>query len=221
MAYRILHLKSLADLRAHAAAWDRLWLRSAVTIPTPQAALLQQWLVQFDAAAQFEAIVIEQDGNFLAALPVVKTRLRGMLAAATMPSNHWTPASDLLVDPAAADGVFDLLASALTSASWSLLWLDYAITDAERWLKLVAACQRQGLAVDVHPHFRLPRIDIAGTWEDYRSRWSRNHRQSLARARRKLIAEQGEATLRILRPIDDQEITALLAQGFSIEDRSW
>lgn len=221
LPYQTRHLKSLDDLRAHSAAWDRLWLRSDVTIPTPQAALLEQWLVQFDAAAKFEAIVIEQDGKLLAALPLIKSRLRGLLPAATMPSNHWTPAGDLLVDPEATDEVFDLLADAISASSWSLLWLDFAIIDAVRWLRLVDACKRQGLAVDVHPHFRLPRIDIVGTWEAYRSSWSRNHRQSLARARRKLIAEYGEPRLNILQPTDNHEIDELLAQGFAIEDRSW
>lgn len=221
LAYRVLHLKSLAELRLHAGAWDCLWQRSAVTIPTVQAALLEHWLVHFENAGNFEAIVVERDGRWAAALPLVRRRLRGVLSAATMPSNHWTPAGDLLVDPAADAEVYDLLAHALAGGPWTLLWLDFAIVDSSRWKNLIAGCERVGLTADVHSHFRLPRVDIVGTWDGYRDHWSRNHRQNLARARRKLIAEHGPLVLRELHPHGEQAIANVVAQGFAIEDRSW
>src|SRR5690606_27740797 len=74
---------------------------------------------------------------------------------------------------------------------------------------------------DSHEHFRLPQIAIAGSWEAYRATWSRNHRQSLARMRRKLEADHGPLQLRRLQPTSPSEITALLETGFAIEDRSW
>lgn len=221
LAIRTLHLSSVEQLVAQADAWDDLWRRSAVTIPTPQAALLHQWLQQFGGPHAFEAIIIERDGVWLAALPLVKQRLRGMLPAATMPSNHWTPAGDLLVDESADEEIYEALAAAIDSGPWSLLWLDFAITDAPRWLHLVKACEAYGLRTDVHPHFRLPRVDIEGSWETYRATWSRNHRQNLARARRKLVADHGPLTLRHLRPQASDAIEALVAEGFAIEDRSW
>ena len=187
----------------------------------PQAALLEQWLIQFGNAESFAAVVVESEGSFVAALPMLRSRMRGMLSVATMSSNPWTPSSDLLVDGTADDEAFDALAGGLIDGPWSLLWLDFAIIDSQRWQKLIDACQRQGYAVNVHPHFLLPKIDIAGTWEEYRGRWSRNHRQNLSRTRRNLENDHGAVSLRLLQPQDGQQIAELLAQGFAIEDRSW
>lgn len=219
MSYAIRRLKSLAELQQYATAWNDLWQRSAVTIPTAQAELLAQWLTHFNGARHFEAIVVEDAGRFVAALPLVTSR--GAVTTGTMPSNHWTPASDLLVDPLADGVVFDLLAREFAHCPWSFLWLDFAIVDAKRWGNLLHACERQSFAVDVRPHFRLPRVDIVGTWEDYRASWSRNHRQQLARARRRLIADHGELVLREY-PLDDDTLVAeAVAQGFAIENRCW
>jgi CelD/BcsL family acetyltransferase involved in cellulose biosynthesis len=220
VSYCLLHLKSVEELRHHAAAWDALWQRCDVTIPTAQAALLEQWLEHFGHAQRFQAFVVERDGQFLAALPLYTRRLRGVMMAGVMASNEWTPASDVLVDPTAADDVLDTLVTGLTQASWSLLWLDYAIVDAARWQRVFAACERAGLGIDVHEHFRLPRIDVIGSWDEYKAKWSRNHRQNMSRCRRKLIEAHGPLTLRFFAP-RQEELPALLQCGFAIEDRSW
>jgi hypothetical protein len=108
----------------------------------------------------------------------------------------------------------------LQQTGWPLLWLDFAIVDAPRWQRLAAFAQEIGWGLDVHPHFRLPRVEIAGTWEEYRSRWSKNHRQNMSRARRKLCDDYGSLSLRWLQPTSD-EVPELLRRGFAIEDRSW
>jgi CelD/BcsL family acetyltransferase involved in cellulose biosynthesis len=222
VSHQILHLKTIAELRAAAPAWDALWRACDVTIPTAQATLLEQWLVQFQATHTFHAVAVADDaGRFLAALPLVGRRLHGVLSAGQLASNAWTPAADLLLSPDAGDAVLERLAQGLSQIPWSILWLDFAIVSAERWQRLIAACQREGLEADAREHFRLPQIKIAGTWEAYRATWSRNHRQGLARARRKLEADNGPVRLRRLYPTSPGDIAALLEKGFAIEDRSW
>ncbi len=220
--HQILHLKTIAELRAAAPRWDALWQECDVTIPTAQATLLEQWLAQFHATHAFHAVAVADDeGRLLAALPLVGRRLHGMLSAGHLASNAWTPAADLLLSPEADDSVLDTLAQGLARMPWAILWLDFAIVSAPRWQRLVAACRRAGLEADSHEHFRLPQIDIAGSWEAYRATWSRNHRQSLARMRRKLEADHGPIQLRRLHPTSPDEIAALLQTGFAIEHRSW
>jgi CelD/BcsL family acetyltransferase involved in cellulose biosynthesis len=218
---RLVQLRSLADLRQHAEAWDDLWRRSDVTIPTAQAALIEQWATEFGCERGFRAVAVECEGKLVAALPLVRRRWRGVLTAGMMTSNEWTPCGDVLLDPAASDAVLALFARGLAKLHLSLLWLDYAIVDAPRWQRLASACEAAGYGVDLREHFRLPRIDIAGAWETYRQSWSKNHRQNMSRYRRKLEAEHGPVTLRWLAPCDEQEIAALLRRGCEIEDRSW
>ena len=50
-----IHLTSVADLRAEAAAWDDLWQRSDVSLPLVRAELLAQWVEHFAPRADFHA----------------------------------------------------------------------------------------------------------------------------------------------------------------------
>jgi hypothetical protein len=71
----IVHLESLDALRAAAGAWDDLWQRSDVTLPSLRAELLAQWIEQFARPADFHAVVVESEGRYVAALPLVRRRL--------------------------------------------------------------------------------------------------------------------------------------------------
>lgn len=219
---RLLHLRSFEALQAHAAAWDDLWRRSDVTIPTVQAALLTQWMRHFGRGKSFHALAIEHDGQLVAALPLCEQRLGGCLAAGGLTGNAWTPAADLLVDPTTErEAVFDHLARALNRLPWPLLWLDNAIIDAPRWQGFIVACERAGLGLEVQERFRISRVEINGSWEDYRAKWSKNHRANMGRYLRKLSADHGVVSLRVERPDTSTKIAALLRRGFEIEDRSW
>jgi CelD/BcsL family acetyltransferase involved in cellulose biosynthesis len=223
---RLLHLRSLDALLTHAAAWDDLWRRSDVTIPTVQARLVAQWVRQFGPRAlgsrAFQALAIEEDGQFVAALPLCAQRLGGWLAAGGLTGNAWTPAADLLVDPNTnREAVLDHLARAVSRLPWQLLWLDNAIIDAPRWQDFLAACERVGWSHEVQERFRISQVEIAGSWDEYRATWSKNHRQNMPRYRRKLCAAQGDVSLRVLRPQSSEDIAAALRRGFEIENRSW
>lgn len=96
---RSVHFESLDALRANAAAWDDLWLRSDVTLPSLRAELLAQWVEQFMPTHRFHAIAIEADGRLMAALPLVERRVGRTISAGTLPSNEWSAGGDLLLDP--------------------------------------------------------------------------------------------------------------------------
>ncbi len=73
---RVIHLRSLEELRAAASDWDDLWRRSEVTFPTMRAELLAQWIEHFAADAEFHAIAVQQGGHWVAALPIVRRQNR-------------------------------------------------------------------------------------------------------------------------------------------------
>ncbi len=60
---RIIHLNSIDDLRSAAPAWDDLWWRSDVALPTARAELLAQWLERFAPHRDFHAFAVEEDGH--------------------------------------------------------------------------------------------------------------------------------------------------------------
>lgn len=218
---RLIHLLSLDELHAAAAAWDELWWRSEATIPTLRAELVAQWVRQFAPRAEFHALVVEDGGQWVAGLPLVARRLGRIVDAGIMPLNEWSSRGELLLDPAAeADRVMDALVAATAELPWQLLWLDEVALEASRFAALQRAIVRAGMAADGHQRFQVGWIEIGQDWEAYRRRWSRKHRQQMSRHRRRLQAEGG-LRFRTLRQLAPEQVEAWMRRGFEIEDRSW
>ena len=136
---RIIHLKSIDDLRSAAPAWDDLWWRSDVALPTARAELLAQWLECFARRKDFHAFAVEEDGRLVAALPLISRRLAGVLPVGTLPCNPWSPCGELLLDPTAdTDAALDAILAAAGDVSWQWLWLNDTVVHSPRWRAFVA-----------------------------------------------------------------------------------
>ncbi len=218
---RIIHVTSIEQLRQCAAAWDDLWLRSDVTMPTVRAEPLARWIEQFAPGADFHALAVEHRGQWVAALPLVHRRLGRMIDAGTWPSNEWSVGGELLLCSDAETGpVLDVLAAAIGELPWQLVWLDEAPLDAPRWEALLGAVDRAALATCRHEQLQIGRIEVGHDWQAYRSSWSRRHRQAMARHARRLAA-QGDVQLKFLSQFAPHEVEPCLRRGFEVEDRGW
>ena len=82
-------------------------------MPTMRAESLAKWLEQFAASSSFHALAVEENGRWLAALPLVSRRLAKIIPAGSLTCNPWLPCGDLLLDPLAdTDGALSALLSA-------------------------------------------------------------------------------------------------------------
>ena len=72
-------LNSIEQLLDNASAWDRLWERSPVTLPTVRAELIAEWVTHFAPAARFHGLVVRQGAEMVAGLPIIGRRVGGML----------------------------------------------------------------------------------------------------------------------------------------------
>jgi CelD/BcsL family acetyltransferase involved in cellulose biosynthesis len=218
----LIHLRSVAALAERAGQWNALWQRAEVTIPTVQAECLLQWLRRFDRKQTFHALAVEQGSQLVAALPLVGRRLGKVMPVGALAGNVWTPAGELLLDPAVdVPAALDCLVRGLARLPWQLLWFDLTVLDAPRWRQFAAACERAGLATAAHERYRIPRIDTTTDWQAYRESWSGNHRRNMNRHRRELAAEHGGVSLKLVTPFADDPLRPLLRRGFELEDRSW
>ena len=95
---QVIHLRSLEELRAAASDWDDLWRRSEVTFPTMRAELLAQWIEHFAAGAEFHAIAVQQEGRWVAALPIVRRKIGRLINAGVLPCNEWSSSGECLLD---------------------------------------------------------------------------------------------------------------------------
>jgi CelD/BcsL family acetyltransferase involved in cellulose biosynthesis len=218
----LIHLTSVADLRAEAAAWDDLWQRSEVSLPLVRAELLAQWVEHFAPQADFHALVVADGSRWVAALPLVSRRVGRLLSAGGLPCNPWATCGDLLCDAAAAenDAAMDLLVAAATELPWPVLWLDDATPGAPRWQALLRACERAGISAHGHEQYRVGRLEIEQDWNAYQKLLAKNHRQAMNRAARRL-ADEGNLQFEMSAKLEPASVEPWLREAFSVEDLSW
>ena len=101
------------------------------TLPTARAELIAQWVERFAPLAGFRALVVEDQGQWVAALPLVERRVARVLTAGTLPANPWSPGGTLLCDAslAAEQSIADRLVEAMQRLPWHVLWLEEALWE--------------------------------------------------------------------------------------------
>ena len=222
------HLTSASELLESAGLWDDLWARSDVTSPTLQAGLIAQWLGHFCPAGRrqsgtntFHALIVEEQGRWLAALPLVEKRSVGVVRMGAWPANQWSDSGDLLLDPAVApQPVLDALVQAMESLPWQALRLGDVPIATSRWQQTTAALERAALPYHFRPEMQPGRIDTRGDWESYQQTWSRRHRQQVTRHLRAL-SQCGRVEFQFHDRIAPTEVEARLSAGFDLEDQGW
>jgi CelD/BcsL family acetyltransferase involved in cellulose biosynthesis len=217
---RLLTISSADDLCAAAAAWDDLWHRSTTTLPTSRAALVAHWIETLAPRRPFHAIVVEERGRFMAALPLLQARVKGVLKTGRLPWNDWSWAGDLLLDPSAPDDALDLLIEGIQRLSLPLLWFDGVPLAEPHWQRFVDALVRRGIPFSRHERFKIGLVDLTQNWAAYQSAWSGNFRRQMRKMARR-AEELGGVTLSVHRPTCAGELERLLQLGFEVEDRSW
>jgi CelD/BcsL family acetyltransferase involved in cellulose biosynthesis len=219
---RAVHIRSLGELRAAATAWDDLWRRSDATLPTARAETLAAFVEHFTPRAGFLALVIEEHGRWLAALPWVEGRVARVLPAAKLPSNEWPGGGDLLWDLAAADprSVGRLLVAEIRKLPWPLLWLEGVTPERTSWRTLLDCLAEAGVPADLGVRWLSGRLTIRHDWEAFRRSWSRGHRQRMA-ARLRRLAGLGPVEFQLHAHLPPDEVEACLRRGFQVEDRGW
>ncbi len=217
----IQRLDSIGAIRCRAAAWDRLWQRSEVSLPTARAELTAQWLEYFAPRASFCVLSVEQDGELAGLLPLAGRKVRRVLPVADLTGNYWSFNGELLLDPGADRGaICDRLAEAVASLPWPLLWVEMIPVDRAHWQAMHAALVRRKLAVDVHRRYRIGQVDLRGSFADYEASLSQNHRRSLRKDLHRLERE-GPSGFGLKSEFTAEEVSAALAMVFQIEADSW
>jgi len=219
--FELEELNSIGQLLERASAWDRLWERSPVTLPTVRAELIAEWVTHFADGARFRGLVVWQDGEMVAGLPMVGRRVRGLLNLGDLTWNYWSPNGELLVDAAVDTAeVTDLLAGAIDRIPWPLMWLEMVPHETAAWQALIGALLKRGLSVDVHPRYRIGLVDTGGDFAEYQAARSKNLRRGLGKHLRKLESE-GPVRWEVLDHLGPEEVAVAVGKAFEIEGQSW
>jgi CelD/BcsL family acetyltransferase involved in cellulose biosynthesis len=221
LSYVLREFASAAELHHCAPAWDDLWQRSDHTSALFRAAMVTQWLEQFGPHQRSRILVVEDQGQMVAGVPLCQRRAARVLPVADVTLNYWSPNGDLLVDPQAdVAAAMRVLLEGLERAPWPLLWFDCVPFEWPNWQALVTAAEQAGWTRLVRPRYCVGQVNLATGFDACETCWSKNHRRNLRRDMRRL-EERGPVRLALHRHSTPAEVEPLLRRAFEIEDRGW
>jgi CelD/BcsL family acetyltransferase involved in cellulose biosynthesis len=214
-------LENLEDLATSADRWNDLWQRSDSASPSARAQQLALWVETFARAARFSALMVEDAGRLVAALPLVRRRMKRVLSVGALPLCEWSAGGDLLIDPDCdTASALDQLARGAARRGWPLLWCEHVPRDEPRWQQLAAALSRAGWSVDFRDQTKTAQTFINHDWASYEAGLRGEFRRSRKRYARRL-EESGKTALIVTRPTEPAEVDKLVRTAFEVEDRSW
>ena len=113
-------------------------------------------------------------------------RVRGVLRAADVISNTWSPNGELLLDEQGdASQSLDLLVAGLGKLPWALLWFAMLPLEASRW-QAFRRLDRRGRRIPAGVLLLDRARGLSGGWEQCTAGWSKNHRRNLRKDQRRL-----------------------------------
>lgn len=221
MSYSINILDSVAKLRQFSGPWDDLWQRSTVSHPGALAEPLAIWVEQFAADATFRAIVVENEGRFLTALPLIGEKKAKCISTGVNTSNSWNLSGQLLLDNSSVDETFvylDLLVQGLKKLPFSILWLDYVRPDTVEWTAFREALKRNHVPSHWHERFQTAVCPLDGSFESVKSKWRKKAAIKIRKLIEKEYTEKGYS-FEMLE--NKEEILSLLPACFELEHHTW
>ncbi|NND97739.1 MAG: GNAT family N-acetyltransferase [Pirellulaceae bacterium] len=219
----MLHLTTLDlnELSVRADAWDDLWRRSGVRLPSNRANGIELWCQTFAGENEFQALVVHDDQRFVAALPLVKDTSVRFVTVYRLPTNCTVGAGDLLIDPKCdVDAATKLIVDHVTRLPGCLAAFEGVQIDSPRWQRMIDSFERSGRESHQSDGHDVGIVDILHDWDAYTRSWSRNHRSAIKRCRKKLEA-QGTVEVQRLREPSDDELHQVLEACYVIEDKGW
>ncbi len=218
----VIHLNTIAELRAAAPAWNDLWQRSDCTSPLAQADPVADWLAHFAPSGRFQALIVADKDRWLMALPLVERRMAGVLRAGVLPCNAWPSGATLLWDAAATDdpNVSQAIAAGLARLPWSLALLEAAMPARTSWQALVRTLAAADMPCDLRTRWHVGRLAIEHDWPAAFGRLSRKHRQRISASLRKL-AQRGPVRFQLHAHLSPQAVEPLLRRAWETEEQGW
>lgn len=212
---------SLAELAQHANAWDELWRKSDTCLPSSRAAGIELWQRIFAPTADLFAIVVVQDGQFVAGLPMFRDKSTWLPGVYRLPVNCTVNAGDLLIDSDCdVEAATQAIARYIARLPGTIAAFEGIQIDTDRWQRLIGALRAEGRVMHISPGREIGLVDILHDWDAYTRSWSGNHRSSIKRACGKLEAA-GQMQVVRLRDATDDELHSTLETCFAIENKGW
>ncbi|MDP6444531.1 MAG: GNAT family N-acetyltransferase, partial [Pirellulaceae bacterium] len=213
-------LLTIEQLVEYETEWNALADANTPTAPACYVGFLKWWAERHDCRLSMRIAVVFDGGRLIAGLPLIVTRKRGVRVA-SLPSNEWTSAGDLLIDRATDMQAACLrILQKLRDRRIALCWFEWVRYESPRW-SAMAAASRHFLRDELRFQHSTGLVEEANSFDDYSRRLTKNARKKIRKAARQL-SEMGE--VRVERHNNfalSSHRDTLVRRAFELEDRGW
>jgi hypothetical protein len=218
---RIEIANNLAQFSAVADDWDKMWDFSQASLPTLKSMLLISAVKHFYQPADFRAILVYENDQLIAGLPLVKSKLKNIFNVFSLPNNQWGEWGDLMVDQRfESPQIYQALFEGLDRISKSSLRFNRIETSSKAWTKFLGVCKINQRIIVEWPAWFVGMIDHEGHWPDFESRLSKDFRKRLSKYHRR-FAENGNLSFEHHSQFDEQSLDRYATLAFELENTSW
>ena len=201
--------------------WNELLCQSFHCLPTVCAESIDIFLDTFDRAKDFFAIVaVDENENWVAALPLIIKKNKLQVRVATLPSNEWSFCGDFLLNPVTDfENACRAIFTALARRNIHALWLEWINLDAPQWRALTSAssnCYKQSFT-----DFPVGLIRLGNDWSEFQKQLSKNQRKKLRRYNREIGSLGTLKYWSWLQADRNGDLESAIKTAFEIEDKSW
>jgi len=220
-ALDVVEVRTLDGLIRHEREWNEALEASNVRHPFLTHEWVRTWLESFDGEGRPRVLFLRDGDRTVAVAPFVERRrkLYGVQARCLelMWNEHVQRSGLILAAPV--EPVLAALWDAMRRlGGWDLLHLTQvpeATPELDAFRRYAA---RDGLAVGAWESSHSPYVPLAGGWDAYWSRISKDRRRKL-RQKENRLERKGALTLEIVE--DGPELDEALAEGYRIEGAAW
>ena len=191
-----------------AAEWDRLADRGDG--PLARHGWFSLWWKSFGEGA-ICACIVREGQELRAAIPLARTRGR-LMALASNASPRFRPLAD-------DEQALAMLMRALVEAAPGELILHGLPADDRAVSITVDAAKASHRLVAIDPGNRPPRVDLTGSWEDYRSQMKSKWGSGSIERKERKMARGHRLEMRLAEPPRDFE--EQVRRGFALESQGW
>lgn len=201
--------------------WNDLWSRAEALPPSLRAEHLGLFCREFLRGARMRALAVEnEDGQLVAAIPLIERGLPGVARWASLAYTPWFDVGDLLWDPQAGTAALTALQEELVRRRWAFLWLETIRTQTSRWQAFLKGAREHSWFEDMSPRPSVGLVELTGNWDAYYGERSRSHRRHIARAINR-VTNAEDLRLEVHDDISPESLDRRLLECFIVEDRSW
>lgn len=217
-------LDKRAEVRRH---WDELYERSTVRQPTSRFEHIELWFDTFAPLARREALVAEENGRWLAVVPLIRSRMFGVLPTWEIPYSFWTPSPEILfdVEQHRDPGLVGAVLHGLMRNNRLLIRANELLGDSSVVRELAGALGKSGYRHDWNTRYEIGKVPIHGVgapvdWADFQRQLSGNFRRQMRKTVNRAEREGG-VEMQVLRPTSGEAAEPWVRTGFELEHRGW